>query len=386
MELLSSFTGFGGSMLGYIVPFLFVLTIVVFFHELGHFLVARWCGVTVQTFSIGFGPEIFGWNDRKGTRWRFSWIPLGGYVKFLDDTDATSALPDKDAAERMSPEQLAGSFHRKSVWRRIAVVAAGPLANFILAIVIFTGMFAIVGQQITSARVDTVAEDSAAAEAGFQPGDVILQIDGTKIESFADMQRIVSGAAGDRLEIIVERGGQPITLTATPRFEEVTDRFGNAQRIGLLGIARSVDPESLKLVRYSPPTAFIKALDETYFIIERTMVYIYDVIVGRQAADQLGGPIRIAEVSGQVATLGLLALIQMSAVLSISIGLINLFPIPVLDGGNLLFYAIEAVRGRPLSDTAQEYGFRVGLALLLMLMVFVTWNDIARILGRMVGA
>lgn len=375
MNLFLELAQFGGSMLSYLVPFLFVLTVVVFFHELGHFIVARWCGVTIRVFSIGFGSEIFGFYDKKGTRWRFSWIPLGGYVKFLDDEDVTSK-PGKNASAQMSEEEQAGSFHTKSLGQRAAVVAAGPFANFLLAIVIFTVMFTFVGQRTTLPKVDVVNPESAAQEAGFEKGDLVLSIDGERITSFGEMQRIVSVSAGEELEILVRRGDKQVTLHATPRRQEIEDRFGNTISHGLLGIRRSTSPDDWVLERHDPFTSAWMATQETYFVISRTLVYVGDVIVGRQDADQLGGPIRIAQVSGQVASAGFLALVNLAAILSISIGLINLFPIPMLDGGHLLFYGIEAARGRPLSDKAQEIGFRIGLAVVLMLMIFATWNDL----------
>lgn len=378
MDLFTRLAGFGDTMVSYLLPFLFVLTIVVFVHELGHFLVARWCGVIVRVFSIGFGPEIFGFYDRSGTRWRFCWIPLGGYVKFLDDENEAS-MPDREGMRRLSEEELKGSFHAKTLGQRAAIVAAGPIANFLLAIMMFTAMFTFVGQQITAPRVDGVAPGSAAEAAGFQPDDVILSIDGEPIESFAELQRIVSLSADKPLRIVVERGGQQIELTAIPRRQEVTDRFGNTVRIGQLGIRRTATAQDWKLERHDPLTAFVMALQETYFVVSRTMIYLYDVITGRESADQLGGPIRIAQVSGQVASAGFLALLNLAAVLSISIGLLNLFPVPMLDGGHLLYYAIEAVRGRPLSERSQEIGFRIGLALVLMLMIFATWNDLIHI-------
>lgn len=365
----------GTILTGYVPPFLFVLTIVVFFHELGHFLVARWCGVNVKVFSIGFGPEIFGWYDKYGTRWRMSWIPLGGYVRFLDD-DGAASTPNRQQIEAMSDAEKAGSFHLKPVGSRAAVVAAGPIANFILAIVIFTLTFWFIGREVTEARVDQVAPDSAAAAAGFRPGDLIKSIDGEKINDFNQLQRIVSGSAERVLMVVVERDGAELTLTATPQWKEITDRFGNKQKVGLLGITRNAGEGGYRLETYGLADSFKMALKETWFVVARTFEYLYDIVVGRQDADQLGGPLRIAQASGQVATLGILALIQLAAFLSVSIGLLNLFPVPLLDGGHLVFYAIEAVRGRPLSEQSQEWGFRIGLALVLALMFFATWNDI----------
>jgi regulator of sigma E protease len=262
------------------------------------------------------------------------------------------------------------------VRKRAAIVVAGPLANFILAIAIFAGIFMLYGKQTMSARVDAVQPDSAAATAGFQPGDLVLAIDGHSVESFADMQRIVSASADETLAVTVERNGATLTLKAVPALKEVKDTFGNVHRIGILGISRSMAAADMKLQPVPPPRAVWMGIEETWFVVERTLSYIGGVVVGREAADQLGGPIRIAQMSGQVATMGFVALLHLAAVLSVSIGLLNLFPIPLLDGGHLLFYGIEAMRGRPLSERAQEVGFRIGLAIVLMLMIFATFNDI----------
>ena len=375
MDIMGALGTFGGNLAGYIVPFLFVLTIVVFFHELGHFLVARRCGVKVLTFSIGFGPEILGFFDRFGTRWKISAVPLGGYVKFFGDENAAS-VPDQETVAQMTEAEKAVSFVHQRVSPRAAVVAAGPIANFILAIAIFAGIFMLYGKQTTSARVDTVQTASAAEAAGFKPGDLVTAIDGEKIDSFADMQRIVSVSAGETLTIEVDRGGAHVVLKATPQLKELKDNFGNVHRLGVLGISRSMAPGDIKTQKLSPPQALLAGVQETWFVVDRTLSYIGGVVVGREAADELGGPIRIAQVSGQVASAGFVALIHLTAVLSVSIGLLNLFPIPLLDGGHLLFYAIEAIRGRPLSERAQEVGFRIGLAIVVLLMIFATFNDI----------
>jgi regulator of sigma E protease len=361
--------------LSYLLPFLFVLTVVVFFHELGHFLVARWCGIAVKVFSIGFGPEIAGFTDRKGTRWRLSCVPLGGYVKFIDDENVASAS-GREALERLSEEDRKRSFQAQSLPARASVVVAGPIANFILAIVIFTAIFAFFGERITAAKVDVVNPGSAAERAGFLPGDRVVSIDGTTIESFGEMQRIVSTSPDQKLTFVVERDGTQVQLMATPERKEITDNFGNTFRLGLLGIQRSASAEDWTLKRHDPLTALWMAVKECYFVITRSLGYLYDVITGRESADQLGGPIRIAQISGQVATAGFVALLNLAAIISVSIGLLNLFPIPMLDGGHLLFYSIEAIRGRPLSENTQEIGFRIGLAFVLMLMIFATWNDL----------
>ena len=371
-----SFNVLGHGLIGYVVPFLFVLTIVVFFHELGHFWVARRAGVKVLTFSLGFGPEIIGFNDRHGTRWKISAVPLGGFVKFFgDDTEAST--PSAGVLASMTEEERRGSFHHKKVGARAAIVAAGPIANFILAIAIFTCLFTFFGKPSTSARVDRIEANSAAAAAGFQVGDIVQSIDGSKIDTFTDMQRIVSTHAGDKLSFTVKRGDSTLELQGTPDLREVKDPFGNLHRIGVLGITRQTAAGDVLTERVDPATALWLGVKETWFVVDRTLAYIGGVFVGREEANQFGGPIGIARISGQVATTGgLPGLIQLAAILSISIGLLNLFPVPLLDGGHLLFYAVEAIRGRPLSERAQEMGFRIGLGLVLMLMVFATYNDI----------
>jgi regulator of sigma E protease len=375
---LSHLHALGGGVVGYIVPFLFVLSLVVFFHELGHFLIARLCGVRVLAFSIGFGPELIGFNDRLGTRWKIAAIPLGGYVKFFGDENAAST-PDGTRLAAMNEGDRAQSFFFQPVWKRAAIVVAGPMANFVLAVMIFAIVFMLYGKQTMSARVDAVQPDSAAAAAGFQPGDVVTAINGKPIDNFTDMQRVVSESAGDMLKISVDRKGTQLLLQAAPVLKEVKDAFGNVHRIGILGISRSMAADDLKFQPVSPPQAVWMGVQETWFVIDRTLSYIGGVVVGREAADQLGGPIRIAQISGQVASIGFVALIHLAAVLSVSIGLLNLFPIPLLDGGHLLFYSIEATRGRPLSERAQEVGFRIGLAIVVMLMIFATFNDIVHL-------
>jgi regulator of sigma E protease len=356
------------------LAFLFVLTVVIFVHELGHFLVARWCGVRVKTFSIGFGREIFGFNDRYNTRWRLAWIPLGGYVKFLDDENGAS-VPSREALQRMSASEREGAFQTKPLASRAAIVAAGPIANFLLAILVFALTFTFVGVNVTAPRVDELVADGAAARAGFKAGDVIVSIDGQKIEAFADMQRIVSASADTELTFGVDRSGALLSIKATPERREISDRFGNKLKVGVIGIKRNATQQEWQFKHYGPLEAVGLAVKESYYIVSRTLGYLYDVVTRRESGDQLGGPLRIADISGQVASLGFLALINLTAVLSVSIGLINLFPIPLLDGGHLMFYAIEAVRGRPLSERAQEVGFRIGLAIVLLLLVYTTYQD-----------
>jgi regulator of sigma E protease len=375
MDLLGLAGGATGSVVTAAISFLFILTIVVFVHELGHFLVGRWCGVGVTAFSIGFGRELVGWNDRHGTRWKISAIPLGGYVKFAGDVNGAS-VPDADVLARMSASERAISFHHQNVAKRSAIVAAGPIANFILAIAVFAGVMYANGRYVVAPRINAVHAGSAAERAGFEAGDLVVSINGRSIASFADMQRIISSSAGDTLTVGVERQGQPVTLQAVPDTKETQTPFGK-QRIGLLGLEGSRDPADVKLMSYGPLESLRLGVAETWYVVERTVDYLGKLLSGRESADQISGPLGIAMVSGQVASIGgLNGLINLVAVLSVSIGLINLFPIPLLDGGHLLFYAVEAVRGRPLSDRAQEIGFRIGLAIVVMLMLFATWNDV----------
>jgi regulator of sigma E protease len=378
MNIVSYLHTLGLDVLRYLIPFLFVLSLVVFFHELGHFLVARWCGVRVLVFSIGFGPELLGFYDRHGTRWKIAAVPLGGYVKFFGD-ESPASIPDSERLASMDASDRAQSFFFQPVLKRAAIVVAGPLANFVLAIAIFAGIFMLYGMQTMTPRVDEVQPNSPAAVAGFKPGDMVLAINRQKIDSFADMQRVVADSAGETLEVTIERDGVQRVLKATPELHEEKDIFGNVRRIGLLGIKRSPAPEDVKYQPVAPPQAVWMGVQETWFVVDKTLTYIGRVIVGREAANQLGGPIRIAQMSGQVASISFAALVHLAAVLSVSIGLLNLFPIPLLDGGHLLFYSIEAMRGRPLSERAQEVGFRIGFAIVIMLMIFATFNDIVHL-------
>jgi regulator of sigma E protease len=381
MDILGSVVGLGWGALSYLVPFLIVLTVVVFVHEMGHFLVARWCGVKVDAFSIGFGREIVGWNDRHGTRWRVAWIPLGGYVKFAGDENAASQPVTEERMSRYTTQERREIFHAKPVAQRAAIVAAGPIANFLLAIVIFAALYSTVGRAVTEPRVDEIVAGSAAEQAGFRPGDVVKRIDGRTIETFSDMQRLVATSSGRTLDIVVARDGAETTLRAIPRQQDMTDRFGNRHRTYVLGLRTNTGPQGVQYQVYDPISAVWQGMRETWFLVDRTFAFISDLARGIGRVEELGGPIRIAEVSGQAASISILALISLTAVLSVSIGLLNLFPIPMLDGGHLVFYAIEALRGRPLSERSQELGFRVGLALVLTLMVVATWNDISRLVG-----
>jgi regulator of sigma E protease len=352
--------------------FLLVLTVLVFVHELGHYLIARRNGVRVDVFSIGFGRELFGWSDRAGTRWKFSLIPLGGYVKMFGDSDPSSG-PSAVGLARLSQSEREVSFHGKRLGQRAAIVAGGPLANFVFAIVVFAGLFMTYGQPFTPAQVGQVTPGSAAEKGGIKAGDLIISINGHSIDRFEDVQQAVRlDPAGVPMEIVVRRDGQDVTLHVTPTLTEKTDRFGNRYQFGLLGIGRS----GVDYIRRDPASAVVRAVGETWNLSSATLQAMWQIVIGMRSSEELGGPFKIAQLSGEVAQGGIVPLLGFMAMLSINLGLINLFPVPVLDGGHLLFYAAEAVRGKPLGQRAQEYGFRIGLALVVTLMLYVTWNDI----------
>lgn len=361
---------------GYVIPFLILLTVLVFVHEWGHFIVARWCGVKVEAFSIGFGPQLFGYTASSGTRWKVCAIPLGGYVKMYGESQPSSEQR-RDAKVKLNNEQLAQSFYAKSVGQRAAIVFAGPFANYLFYIVLIAALFATLGEGFTPTDVGKVTPGSAAERAGIKAGDIIRKIDGKEIERFNDIRQEVVLAPGIPLNITIERGGKMINLTVVPTPVEESDRFGNTQLVGRLGISRTTKDRVIK--HYDPFTAvwraFVKSKDDV------TMVFttVGQIISGRRAVKELGGPVRMAKITGDYWQFGVTTVITIAAFLSLNLGLINLFPIPVLDGGHLLFYAFEAIRGKPLGERAQEYGFKIGIALVLALMVFVTWNDLVQL-------
>ncbi|MFP9137705.1 RIP metalloprotease RseP [Devosia sp. XGJD_8] len=361
-------------LLSYVVPFLAVLTVIVFVHEMGHYLVARWNGVAIQTFSIGFGREVIGWNDKHGTRWRISAIPLGGYVRFVGDSNAAS-VTDADVVANADPELAPRLFANKNVWQRIAVVAAGPIANVILTFVILYALLLGYGRYTIPPVVGEVIAGSVAEAAGLEPGDVIVSVDGYVVRGFEDFQRLVATSPAREVTIELDRGGSAETIVLVPDVAEVEDRFGNMQKIGRIGVSRDVADTDVSLYRPGPVEAIGMTVEEIRFIIQRTAAFLGDFFVGRGDVEQLGGPVKVAKVSGEVATLGIIALINLTALLSLNIGIFNLLPVPMLDGGHLLYYLVEAVRGRPLSMKVQEIGFRFGFALVLALMVFTLFND-----------
>lgn len=361
------------SALQYVVPFLVVLTVLVFVHEMGHFWIARRNGVRVEVFSIGFGPEIIGWTDKHQTRWKISALPLGGYVRMFGDANAMSE-PD-EAVQAMTPEERAVSFHHKRVGQRAAVVVAGPAANFLLAIFAFACLFSIVGQPFTSPVIGEVDPGSAAARAGFEPGDRIMSINGTRIERFQQVIQIVEVGLGEPLTVEVAREGKATILHAVPDVIERRDNFGHRYQIGRLGLRA----KGVEYVRYDPLSSLWRATEETGSLTMATLKAIGQMVAGTRSTDELQGPIGIGKMAGDVAEGGIVPLVWFLAVLSLNLGLINILPIPMLDGGHLLFYALEAIRRRPLAPRIQDYGFRIGLTLVFLLMVFATWNDLVHL-------
>ena len=374
-EFLLAVFGMDSLLVGTIIPFLFVLTVVVFVHEMGHYLVGRWCGIGVKAFSIGFGPEIFGFEDRRGTRWKLSAIPLGGYVKFVGDMNATSQPPAEGEAVLTDAEERI-AFHNQPVWKRAATVFAGPLFNFILTILVFAVMFAAYGRFVSEPTVGEVRPGSPAEIAGFMPGDRFVSVDGSRVESFGDVQRLVSGRAGDSLVFVMLRDGEEIELVATPEVMEQTDALGNTVRVGVIGVVNTEAVGQPRLVEYTPGEALVEAVVETGHVIARTGQFLQRFAVGREHRCQLGGPVKIADMAGKAAQLGFVWLVQLVALLSVGIGILNLLPIPPLDGGHLAFYAIEAVIRRPVPERVMEMFYRAGFLLVLVFMAFVFWNDI----------
>lgn len=350
-----------------VVPFLLVLSLLVFVHEMGHYVVARWNGVKVEVFSIGFGPEIFGWTDRKNTRWKVSLIPFGGYVKMFSDLNVASQ-PDAKAVAKMSEEDKEKSLYHKTVLQRIAVSAAGPIANYLLAIVLLTGLYIAVGQRVPSneAKVGFVAVGSPAETAGIKTGDEILKVGLREVSLFQEFADEIKLYPDKNVDVQVRREGLLLVLTARPGV--------NKEGAGFLGVTQGYDMKDVPF--YKAPLA---AVESAYNITHLTVMTVGKMIIGAESADGLSGPIGIATITGKAAQTGLVDLIWLAAVLSISLGFINILPIPMLDGGHILFYTIEAIRGAPLSEKKQEIGYRIGFAFVIFLLIFATWNDLMRL-------
>ena len=363
-------------MLSYILPFIILILIVVFIHEYGHYYFAKKFGVGVTDFSIGFGKEIFGWNDKSGTRWKICWIPLGGYVKFFGDRNVYSQADHKEILEKYSEEDQKKLFTLKPLYQRSLIVFGGPLANFLLALVIFFSIYTFVGKDFTPAVINEVQKDSPAMAGGLKQNDVILEIDGNKVESIMDVSKFITMSTDEIIDFKVKRSYDELILKVKPNIVPGEDNLGNKLNKRIVGIKLGAYNNEINHVKLGPAQALYHAAHEVYFVGISSLKYIGAMIFGKADTSQLGGPIRIAKISGQVAEFGVLAFISMMAYISISLGLVNLFPIPMLDGGHLMFYAFEKVLGRPLSQKTQEGFFRIGIFLLITLMFFTTFNDL----------
>ena len=363
-------------MLSYLIPFIFLIIVVVFVHEYGHYYFAKKYGVGVTDFSIGFGKEIFGWNDKLGTRWKVCWIPLGGYVKFFGDRNVFSQADQEKIIQKHSKEEQRKLFVLKPIYQRVWIVFGGPLANFILAFVIFFLIYTFIGKDFTPAVINEVQKDSPAMSGGLKQNDIILEIDGNKVESIMDVSKFIMMSTDERIDFKVSRSYEEILLKIQPKIIDGEDNLGNKVKKRIVGIKLGPYNDKINHVKLSPIKAIYHSVYEVYFVSISSLKYIGAMIFGKADTSQLGGPIRIAKISGQVAEFGIVAFLSMMAYISISLGLINLFPIPMLDGGHLMFYAFEKILGRPLSQKTQEGFFRIGMFLLLSLMFFTTFNDL----------
>ena len=363
-------------MLSFIIPFMVLILVVVFIHEYGHYYFARRYGVGVTDFSIGFGKELFGWNDKSGTRWKICWIPLGGYVKFFGDRNVFSQADQEELLKKYSKEDQDKLFVTKPLYQRALIVAGGPVANFILAIFIFLFIYIFVGKDFTPAIIDEVQKDSPAEIAGMKKNDIIVEIDNIKVESILDVSKLIAMSTSEFIDFKVSRYEKEILLKVKPNLVESEDNLGNKINKRMIGIMLSPYNNEIKHIKLGPVKALVHSLNEVYFVTTSSLKYLGSMLTGAGDSSQLGGPIRIAKISGQVAEFGIIPFISMMAYISISLGLINLFPIPLLDGGHLMFYAFEKILGRPLSQKTQEGFFRIGMFLLLSLMFFATFNDL----------
>ena len=363
-------------MLNSILPFLVLILVVVFIHEYGHYYFAKKYGVMVTDFSIGFGKELFGWNDKSGTRWKICWIPLGGYVKFFGDRNVFSQSDQEEIIKKYSEEDRKKLFILKPLYQRSLIVAAGPIANFILAIVIFLFIYMFVGKDFTPAVINEVQKDSPAEVAGLMKNDVILEIDGTEVKSILDVSKLITMSTSDFIDFKVSRYDQDVLLKVKPNIVETEDNLGNKINKRIIGIMLGPYNNKINHVKLGPAKALYYSLNEVYFVTISSLKYLGSILTGSGDSSQLGGPIRIAKITGQVAEFGIVPFLSIMAYISISLGLINLFPIPLLDGGHLMFYGFEKILGRPLSQKTQEGFFRIGMFLLLFIMFFATYNDL----------
>ena len=362
--------------LSYLIPFLILIMVVVFIHEYGHYYFAKKYGVGVTDFSIGFGKEIFGWNDKSGTRWKLCWIPLGGYVKFFGDRNVFSQADQEELIKQYNDQDRKKLFVLKPLYQRVLIVFGGPLANFILALVIFFSIYTFIGKDFTPAVINEVQKDSPAMIGGLEQDDIILEIDGNEVQSIMDVSKYITMSSADIIDFKVKRFSDEIILRVKPNTVLGEDNLGNKIQKRMVGIKLGAYNNEINHVKLGPVKALYHAANEVIYVSTASLKYIGSMIIGKADTSQLGGPIRIAKISGQVAEFGVLAFISMMAYISISLGLVNLFPIPMLDGGHLMFYTFEKILGRPLSQKTQEGFFRIGVFLLLTLMFFTTFNDL----------
>jgi regulator of sigma E protease len=376
LDLILTFLGQTGNLItGTLLPFFAVLLVVVFVHEMGHYIVGRWCGIGVTAFSIGFGPEVLGYTARNGVRWKLCAIPLGGYVKFVGDVGASSA-PDNASLSELTLDERKVAFQIQPHWKKALTVFAGPAANFLLAIVILTGFFMISGKTIAEPVVGELQQGSPAQVAGVLPGDRFVSVNGRTIETFADVQHMVNGRAGDSLQFVFDRAGEAVSLSITPELIERDDGLGNTVKMGIIGVVVDTSAERFKTVELSLPGALAAGTEETWRAVDRTLLFFKRLIGGREDRCQLGGPVRIAEMAGKAAEQGIFWLISLTAMLSIGIAILNLMPVPPLDGGHLLMYAVESVTRRPLPEGFKELLYKAGFIAVLALIAFVFWNDL----------
>ena len=363
-------------MLEFIIPFIVLILVVVFIHEYGHYYFAKKYGVGVTDFSIGFGKEIFGWNDESGTRWKICWIPLGGYVKFFGDRNVFSQADQEKIISKYNKEEQKKLFVLKPLYQRALIVAAGPFANFLLAVFIFFSVYSFVGKDFTPAVINEVQKDSPAMVAGLKNNDVVVSIDGNKVKSIMDVSKFITLSTDEFIDFTVSRSNQDLIFKVKPNMVSSTDNLGNKINKRMVGIKLGAYNNQINHVKLGPAKALYYSINEVYFVSISSLKYIGSMLKGSGDSSQLGGPIRIAKITGQVAELGIIPFLSVMAYISISLGLINLFPIPLLDGGHLMFYGFEKILGKPLSQKTQESFFRIGMFLLLSLMFFTTFNDL----------
>jgi regulator of sigma E protease len=363
-------------MLNIIIPFIALILVVVFIHEYGHYYFAKKYGVGVTDFSIGFGKEIFGWNDKSGTRWKICWIPLGGYVKFFGDRNVFSQADQEKIINKYSKEEQKKLFVLKPLYQRALIVAAGPFANFLLAIVIFFSVYTFFGKDFTPAVINEVQKNSPAMVAGLKNNDIIVSIDGNKVKSIMEVSKFITLSTDEFIDFTVSRSNQELIFRVKPNMVASEDNLGNKINKRMVGIKLGAYNNQINHVKLGPTKALYYSISEVYFVSVSSLKYIGSMLKGSGDSSQLGGPIRIAKITGQVAELGIIPFLSVMAYISISLGLINLFPIPLLDGGHLMFYGFEKILGKPLRQKTQEGFFRIGMFLVLSLMFFTTFNDL----------